>query len=521
MRQSLAAALLLPCLATLALAQTPFTTEVVATGAVKPLWAGQPPGDTGRLFVVEQQQADIEIFKLPGGVKNATPFLDLTSKVNSGSNERGLLGLTFDSDYANTGHFWVYYTRTGDGAIIVERYTVPDQVNDPDHADPNSGLVILGPVTHPVSNHNGGNILLGPDDKLYLAIGDGGDGNDTGPQHHEPGGNAQWDLTLLGKMLRINKDGSIPTDNPHVGDPNFLPQIWAKGLRNAWRWSFDRETGDLWIGDVGQNAREEIDYQPASSTGGENYGWRCMEGFQCTGLTGCTCNDVALTLPIQQYGHGGGRCSVTGGVVYRGNTIPDLAGTYFYADYCSAQFWSLRYDGVAITEFVERTAQLDPPGPTTIPTQGPTSFGEDANGEMYIVNQQGSIYRLKPSGPFTGLGNALGGTFGKPVLHGEGTLVAGTPGSLEMTNAMPSATATLFTSLGVGAAAFKGGVLMPVPVLLLIPVTTSPTGTMNLPWLSWPAGLPSGTVLCFQYAIQDPGAPVGVALSNALKAVTP
>ena len=175
MRQSLAAALLLPCLASLAFAQTPITTELVATGAVKPLWAGQPPGDTDRLFVIEQQQADIEIFHLPGGVKNSTPFLDLTSKVNAGSNERGLLGMAFDSDYANTGYLWVYYTRSGDASIIIERYTVPDQINDPDHADPNSGVVILGPIAHTVSNHNGGNIILGPDDKLWLALGDGGD----------------------------------------------------------------------------------------------------------------------------------------------------------------------------------------------------------------------------------------------------------------------------------------------------------------------------------------------------------
>ena len=520
MRHTLAAALILPCLATLALAQTPLTTEQVATGAVKPLWAGQPPGDTGRLFVIEQQQADIEIFK--AGVKNATPFLDLTGKVNVGANERGLLGMAFDSDYAETGFFWVYYTRAPDGAIIIERYTVPDLVGDPDHADPLSGLVILGPIAHPVSNHNGGNIILGPDDKLWLACGDGGDANDTGPIHHEPGGNAQWGLTLLGKMMRINKDGTAPGDNPFTADPNFLDEIWAFGLRNPWRWSFDRETNDLWIGDVGQNLREEVDFQPASSLGGENYGWRCMEAFNCTGLTGCICNDPALTLPIQSYGHGSGKCSITGGFVYRGDAIPDLAGTYFYGDYCTAQFWSLRYDGVAVTEFMERTAELDPPGAATIQPQGPTSFGEDAHGEIYIVDQQGQIFRIKPAGPFTGLGNALAGSLGKPILHGEGTLVAGSPGSLELTNAMPSSPSYLFISIGIGAGVpFKGGTLMPIPELLFLPLMSDAGGNLNLAWASWPAGVPSGTVLGFQYAIQDVGAPVGVALSNALKAVTP
>jgi len=522
MRRTLAAALTLPCLVTLALAQTPLTTELVATGAVKPLWAGQPPGDTTRLFVLEQQQADIEIFHLPGGVKNPTPFLDLTGKVNTGANERGLLGLAFDSDYAETGFFWVYYTRAGDAALIIERYTVPDQVNDPDHADPLSGLVILGPITHQDVNHNGGNIILGPDDKLWIGTGDGGAANDTGAFHHEPGGNAQWGLTLLGKLLRFNKDGSVPADNPHVGDANFLPEIWALGLRNPWRWSFDRDTGDLWIGDVGQNQREEVDFRPASSVGGENYGWRCMEGFNCTGLTGCICNDAALTLPIQTYGHGTGKCSITGGFVYRGDAIPDLSGTYFYGDYCTAQLWSLRYDGVAVSEFMERTAELDPPGATTIAPQGPTSFGEDANGEMYIVDQQGQIFRIKPAGPFTGLGKALAGSLGEPILHGEGTLVAGSPGSIELTNAMPSSPAYLFVSLGVGAGVpFKGGILVPVPELLFLPLATSAGGTLNLNWAAWPAGVPANTVLGFQYAIQDPGAPVGVALSNALKAVTP
>jgi glucose/arabinose dehydrogenase len=521
MRQILAAALLVPGLAALALAQTPLTTELVASGSVKPVWAGQPPGDTTRLFVVEQQQADIEIFTLSNGLKNATPFLDLTGKVNVGSNERGLLGLAFDPDYANTGHFWVYYTQSAapNGAIVVERYTALGDPATSSAADASSGVIVLGPVSHPVSNHNGGNVLFGPDGKLWLAIGDGGDGNDTGPNHHEPGGNAQWDLSLLGKLLRINKDGTIPTDNPFVGSATVLEPIWAKGLRNTWRFSFDRETGDLWMGDVGQNSREEIDFQAASSTGGENYGWRCMEGFNCTSLSGCTCNDPGLVLPVQTYGHGTGKCSVTGGYVYRGDAIPDLAGSYFYADYCTAQVWSFRYNGVAVTEFVERTTELDPAGATAI--QLVTSFGESANGELYIVDQNGEIFRLKPAGPFTGLGNALAGSFGKPILHGEGTLVPGSAGSLELTNAMPSALSYLFVSLAVGNAPFKGGVLMAVPELLLLPLASSPTGTLDLTWASWQAGLPSGTTLCFQYAIQDPGAVAGVALSNALKAVTP
>jgi hypothetical protein len=226
---------------------------------------------------------------------------------------------------------------------------------------------------------------------LYAASGDGGNFNDQGAGH-VAGGNAQSLGTYLGKLLRIDVDAGapwIPAGNP------FGDLIWSYGLRNPWRFSFDRQTGDLYIADVGQGAWEEIDFAPASSTGGENYGWRCMEGLHCTGLSGCTCNDAALTLPIHEYGHSpGGHCSVTGGYVYRGSAIPGLQGTYFFSDYCSGRIWSFTYDGVSVSNFTDRTAELNPPGPLTIANV--TSFGEDANGELLIVDQAGGeIYRVE------------------------------------------------------------------------------------------------------------------------------
>jgi glucose/arabinose dehydrogenase len=491
---------------------TPLHSVLVASALAKPLWAGQAPGDATRVYVLEQKQADIEV--LVNGVMNAVPFLDLTGKVGTSGNEQGLLGLAFHPDFANNKFFYVNYTRATDFATVVERYTAIDA----DTADATSGVVVFGPITQPQSNHNGGNVVFGPDGKLYVGMGDGGNFNDTGPGH-VTGGNAQAKDQTLGKMVRFNDDGSIPSDNPFFGDGAYVQSIWDIGVRNPWRWSFDRETGDLWIGDVGQDAHEEIDFEPAGQ-GGKNYGWRCMEGFSCTGLSGCTCNDVALTLPVHDYNHTGGKCSVTGGYVYRGNDLPDWNGVYFFADYCTAQIWSLVYDGVTAT-VTERTAELA--GAT--PINFVTSFGEDAEGELFIVDQgtgstNGELFRMVPEGPFTGLGHALPGVAGKPVLWGEGTLVTGSAGALNLRDAAPSATGALFVSLSEGAVPFKGGVLVSVPIVALIVIGTDVDGELSLAWASWPS-IPSGTTVVFQAAINDAAAVMGVALSNGLLALTP
>ncbi len=385
----------LALLAAPALAATPLTTVRVASGLTRPVFITHAPGDTSRIFVIEKRGA---IRIIQNGVLLATPFLDIDPRVTGGTsddNEQGLLGLAFHPDYANNGYFYVNYTGVvGAGDTYVSRFSV---TSDPNVADPNSEFNILS-FDQPANNHNGGWISFGPDGYLYIATGDGGGANDSGTGHHEPGGNGQWLGTRLGKMLRVDIDGgspyAVPADNPFVGVVGALPEIWAYGLRNPWRDCFDRATGDLWIADVGQNSWEEINVQPAGSPGGQNYGWRCREGMHNFNF-GDSCPSATFTEPIYEYSHSLG-CAITGGCVYRGCAIPDLDGTYFYADYCSSSIWSFRYTGGAVTEFTNRTTELDPVGSQSITSI--VSFGEDALGEIYIADQSGGeIFKIVPA----------------------------------------------------------------------------------------------------------------------------
>ena len=267
---------------------TPLTTVRIAAGLSSPTYVTSAPGDPTRLFVLEQG-GRIRLIK--NGTLLATPFLDFSGAVSSFLGETGALGLAFDPNYATNGFFYVSYTRRADDANVIFRYSV---TANPDVATSTGRLRIFGPVSQPFSNHNGGCIQISPNDKkLYFGIGDGGSAND-------PGCRAQNGSTLLGKMLRINLDGTIPADNPFVGNPDFRDEIWAYGLRNPWRFSFDRANGDLYIGDVGQNAREEISFQSGASTGGENFGWKYREGsrFFSTGA------DSRLTRTISMGGEG-------------------------------------------------------------------------------------------------------------------------------------------------------------------------------------------------------------------------
>ncbi len=363
---------------------TEITTTRVASGLSSPVFVTSPPGDLQRLFIVEQPGI-IKILK--DEVILPDPFLDITARVSFGG-ERGLLGLAFHPDYDNNDYFYLNYTNNS-GNTVISRF---DVTGDPDIADDASEFILLT-ISQPFSNHNGGMIAFGPfDGYLYIGMGDGGSGGD-------PGNRAQNDGLLLGKMLRIDVDGDdpygIPPDNPFFGPGDPLDEIWAKGLRNPWRFAFDRLTGDLYIGDVGQNAWEEIDYQPGSSPGGENYGWRLMEGNHCYNPSN-DCDPGGLTYPIYEYSHGGSpfRCSVTGGYVYRGSAIPDLQGRYFFADYCSDQIWSFLYDGNNVTELIDRTLELDPGDGLTI--NDISSFGEDAAGELYIVDLGGEVFKIVP-----------------------------------------------------------------------------------------------------------------------------
>lgn len=362
----------------------PLRLVVEATGLSSPVHLTHAPGDSSRLFVV-QRGGRIRIVR--SGTLVTTPFLDITTLVLSGG-ERGLLSMAFHPDYATNGRFYVYYTRQTDGGIAVAEYQVS---TDPDVADPATARVLFN-CPHPGrSNHNGGQIAFSPrDGYLYIGIGDGGGGGD-------PDENAE-DLTeCLGKLLRIDVNGAtttpplpyiIPPNNPFVSAPPARPEIWAYGLRNPWRFSFDRVTADLYIGEVGQNQWEEVDVQPAASLGGEHYGWDQYEGnMHCFEPP---CNPTGKTWPVTEYDHGMG-FSITGGHVYRGCHLPGYHGTYFYADYISDRVWSFEYDAAlgTATNPTEWTSSFGPSGFTGI-----SSFGEDANGEVYLVGLGGTIYRI-------------------------------------------------------------------------------------------------------------------------------
>ena len=355
----------------------------VVTGLSSPLDLQSAPGDRARLFVVEQAG---RIRVVRGGSLLASPFLDISARISSGG-ERGLLGLAFHPQYGTNGRFFVNYTdRNGDTRISEFRAAQPAG----DTADAASERELMF-VRQPFSNHNGGGLAFGPDGFLYIGLGDGGSGGD-------PQGNAQNLGTRLGKMLRIDVNGAapfaVPPDNPLAGCAGALPEIWAWGLRNPWRFSFDRGTGDLYIGDVGQGALEEIDVGLASRRGGENYGWNTMEGSRCYSPSS-GCNMSGLTLPVTDYGRSDG-FSVTGGVVYRGCRMPGYAGQYFYADYGSGMIRSFRLDGSGrATDPRDWTAAL---GGAARVIRNPSSFGVDADGEIYIVDYDGEVYRIDPAG---------------------------------------------------------------------------------------------------------------------------
>ena len=372
-------------------------TARIATGLSFPTYVTHAPGDTSRLFIL-QKGGQIRIFDLATNTLLPTPFLSITvSGGTSESDERGLLGMAFDPAYAKNGQFYVYYT--GANTNVLARYTVSANPNVA-----NAAGVTMMTWADPFTNHNGGWMGFGPDGNLYIGVGDGGSAND-------PNNAGQTLTTRLGKMHRIKPTVggvapyyTIPATNPFAGGVATDDEVWAYGLRNPWRCSFDRATGDLWIADVGQNAIEEINFQAANAAGGRNYGWRCMEGLSCTGLTGCTCNAATLTLPIRTYTHVTGTTggfSITGGYVYRGCLLNGLQGTYFYADYVNNNVWSLRYNSATNTqtEFTLRNTQMTPSLDGFTLNQI-VSFGEDANGELYVVDQgsttDGAIFKIVP-----------------------------------------------------------------------------------------------------------------------------
>ena len=400
-----------------AAAQTPLHLQHVCGGLGRPVLVTAPPNDLERIFVVDQP-GRIRIVK--NGVLLPTPFLDITGQVTFGG-EAGLLGLAFHPNYASNGQFFVFYCATWLQSVVV-RYTVSA---NPDLANAASGTVLISPPMV-YGNHNSGMVAFGPDGMLHISVGDGGSTPPTYPD--DPFNHAQRGDSLLGKILRIDVDHpapplayGIPADNPFVGPGDPRDEIWAMGLRNPYRFSFDRLTGDMWIADVG-GWFEEIDFEPAGGPGGRNYGWSCMAGSHCnTGSTVCTCNDAALTPPLHEYWFPWQlERAIIGGYVYRGSAIPDLRGCYFFADYSQKVFWSLRQVGGLATQLIDRTAELTAPAPLVLGR--PTGFGEDAYGELYVCTFTGDVYKIVPNGTVI-VGVSPFGT-GTPGCTGAHTLTA-------------------------------------------------------------------------------------------------
>ena len=385
---------LVPLLAAVARAQTPLKARRIASGLQNPVWAGSPPGDD-RIFIALQRGL---IKVLENGSINSTNFLNKTGDT-AGLGEQGLLGVAFHPLYATNGYCFVNYTNNV-GDTVVSRFEV---AANPGRLNPNSEQVILT-QDQPFGNHNGGMLAFGPDGYLYLAFGDGGSGND-------PDCNSQNLGTWHGKILRIDVDQglpyTVPPDNPFVDTPGALPEIYHLGLRNPWRLSFDAATGDMYIGDVGQASREEIDFAPAG-VAGINFGWKVKEGNKCHQTGNCNpapagCASGAYADPIYEMVNGGfnGPASITGGYVYRGCAIPDLVGTYIFADYIDGRVRSFDFDrnSLTVSNFQDRAAELEPAGPPTL--DNISSFGEDGFGELLIVDHHpsnGEVYRIVPAG---------------------------------------------------------------------------------------------------------------------------
>jgi hypothetical protein len=352
----------------------PVALQLVASGLIFPLYLTAPDGDT-RLFIVEKG-GTIRIVK--DGSLLPSPFLDISGQVSTGG-EQGLLGLAFHPLYATNGRFIVHYTDLAGDTRVSEFRVSPD----PDVADAASEASILA-EDQPFANHNGGQVLFGPDGYLYIMLGDGGSADD-------PGGRGQSLADLLGSILRVEPlDGGgyiVPPDNPFVSTAGARPEIWSYGLRNPWRVTFDPATGDLYIADVGQAEWEEVDVSPAADGAGRglNFGWSIMEGPEC--LRDPSCDQDAFELPILSYDHSDG-CSITGGFVYRGAAIPALKGHYFYSDFCRGWVRSFRFEnGSAADQFQ---------WPALAPGGGVPSFGRDAIGELYVMSTGGAVFKIVP-----------------------------------------------------------------------------------------------------------------------------
>jgi uncharacterized repeat protein (TIGR01451 family) len=465
--------------------------EVVAQGFTIPIQVTNAGDGSGRLFVVEQD-GKIKIVK--SGVVLGTPFLDISSLVRSpsdgGGSEEGLLGLAFHPNYETNGHFYVYY-NDNNGDIVIARYSVSGNPVTNDVANPSSGVTVL-PIGHPTNgNHNGGQLAFGPlDGYLYINTGDGGGSNDV-PN------NAQNVNVLLGKILRLNVTGvttyTIPPTNPYVGVSGD-DRIWAIGLRNPWRSSFDRANGDLYIGDVGQNTWEEISYQAAGTPGGVNFGWRCREGAHNFNFSG-NCSSLTLTDPIAEYDHSLG-FAVTGGFVYRGSRYPALYGYYFYADFSSRRIWSMTKTG---------PTSWSTPEEELVTNFNISAFGEDEQGEVYVVDYSGKIRRLADvTGPSPALA-ASQKTASDPGIDPGETLTYTI--LIKNISGLPSAETVFLTDRIPNGLAYVPGSLS---------ATQGSTNPSQNPTLRWQGALSPTAVVTVTYQVTATGLITGLLINRAV-----
>ncbi len=475
----------------------------IAAGLNSPIWIGSPPGDYDRVFIGEQTGA-IKILR--NGSILPTAFF--TQAVLNGS-EQGLLGIAFHPQFATNGYVYLDYTRSPDGATMVVRYRV--NANNRDLLDPATATVMIGPIAQPFSNHNAGCIQFGPDGYLYVALGDGGSGGD-------PSCNAQNGQSLLGKLLRLDVDQNpngpavAAPGNPFLGNPSFRPEIYHYGLRNPWRFSFDRSTGDIWIGDVGQSALEEIDFA-ASGAAGLNFGWKLKEGTNCYSTAACVsplpCTSTSLTDPVYTLPTSS-NCAIMGGIRYRGCAIPGLRGTYVFGDYCSGRMYSFEFVGGAATNFRDRTAEIGG-GPNL------RSFGEDASGEILYVAGT-AAFRIVPVGSMNSQ-NAGPGSLGShglvPIYEPCGLFGPGNRVTFRLRSGAPGAPAVALFALSSSPLQlnFAGfGTVVPWPTTFSIPLMTDAQGvaTFEIPGSGF-----TPLRMFHQIAQLDAGLS-GITLSNAL-----